>query len=1052
MTHRKLMQPGQAGRLRAALVVLLLAALGAGAASGAASKPVVAVGPVKTSPGLGADLANLPSVTPYGAFVHFSSGTPAEHRSLLEGHGLTVTADFESTAQAVFAVGTVGEIRALTREPSIGYLEKNRKLAYHGDTAVWASRSRVAQEAASGGPYLDGDGDILTGEGVGVAIVDSGINANHPDLTNRVGNNFKIVCTTPGLIDTETGQCFGPLEFVDVGNTANTDTTSGHGTHVSGIVAGNGTQSTGAYPVPSAAPNVKGTFTGVAPGATLHGFSTGEVIVVLYAAEAWQYIFDHYDEFSPRIKLVNNSFGEPGGASYDPNSIDAKLVKALVEQKGVTFAFSAGNSGGNGSADTTSSYCDDPTPGVICVANYDDSFPGGGVTGHGNRDGLLNSSSSRGQASSSNTWPDISAPGTFYTAACVRGLQPVCATGIVDEVRWGPWYGTISGTSMSSPHTAGAAALLLQARPDLTPGAIEDVLLDTAHKFTAGAPYAPDPQNEGQTTSFDKGAGLVDVSAALSALGVAHSGGGAGSTGDPQVRITDPQEGSRFDGSGSIPVQGTADDGTPSGVAPAEQVILDGDADPALPGAADIVKLTVRETAAGVSPEGLTYRITVRDAADFGGAPSITLRVTQNVNGRPFLTNVVATPAGVSPGSATPASAVATSVSRSGNTITFFVSLSGLGNPPAGSPGHNVFASAFIGLIVDLAPSPAAGAGADVLVRPMYGKPYTIQRPQVVTPPSAAVTLAVDGGSEQATALAGSSPSYSWSSSVDLSTLSEGAHTVTARLYLDTVLRATHTITIFVDRTPEFSYDVVITSPNDGDIMPRATIQVRGTSVTDDPSTDRVVTLEVMGPEPLTETPASGTAPWSLDVNFDRAPGAYTLLARFYVDGEVKATHSVEVIVPPPAGDGVSCAPRAIGFWRAQFDDIAEGSRKFTSDETALLADQAVRLSNAYFSTRDELVTALNAKGNAGAEQRAARQFAALLLNLAGGDLSATMSYQAGLSGSEALDPSVYDTTTVGPTVDTAKAWIRSQLPDGDLGGANEVADAINNGHGLLCG
>ena len=61
------------------------------------------------------------------------------------------------------------------------------------------------------------------------------------------------------------------------------------------------------------------------------------------------------------------------------------------------------------------------------------------------------------------------------------------------------------------------------------------------------------------------------------------------------------------------------------------------------------------------------------------------------------------------------------------------------------------------------------------------------------------------------------------------------------------------------------------------------------------------------------------------------------------------------------------------------------------------------------------------------------------------------MSYQAGLSGSEALDPSVYDTATVGPTVDTAEAWIRSQLPNGNLGGANEVADAINNGIGLIC-
>ncbi len=380
------------------VAALALACLGAVSAASGAGGPLVRLGDAPMSPGLAADLQKLPAVTPYGAFVHFSSGTPEQHRTLLEDHGLVVTADFESTARAVFAVGTVGDVRGLTREPSVEYLEENRKLKYFGDTAVWASRSRVAQEAVSGGPYLDGGGDVLTGDGVGVAIVDSGINATHPDLTNRVGKNFKIVCTTPGLINTTTGQCFGPLAFVDVGNTVNSDTTSGHGTHVSGIVAGDGTQSTGPYPVPAAAPNVRGTFTGVAPRATLHGFSTGEVIVVLYAAEAWQYIFDHYDEFEPRIKVINNSFGEDGGGSYDPNSIDAKLVKALVEQKGVTFTFSSGNNSGTGSADVTSSYCDDPTPGVICVANYDDSSAGTSPTGTGNRDFALNASSSRGNA------------------------------------------------------------------------------------------------------------------------------------------------------------------------------------------------------------------------------------------------------------------------------------------------------------------------------------------------------------------------------------------------------------------------------------------------------------------------------------------------------------------------------------------------------------------------------------------------------------------------------------------------------------------------------
>ena len=61
------------------------------------------------------------------------------------------------------------------------------------------------------------------------------------------------------------------------------------------------------------------------------------------------------------------------------------------------------------------------------------------------------------------------------------------------------------------------------------------------------------------------------------------------------------------------------------------------------------------------------------------------------------------------------------------------------------------------------------------------------------------------------------------------------------------------------------------------------------------------------------------------------------------------------------------------------------------------------------------------------------------------------MSYAAGLSGGERLDSTAYDVTRVGSTVDAAAAWIRAQLPNGDLGNATDLADAINAGHRLGC-
>lgn len=777
-------------RPRLVLPLALAAVLLAMPAPGVSAEPAS-----KITPGLADQLAALGDGAVHGAFVHFDGGTPAQHRALLDDAGLAVTADFESTAGAVFAVGPVESLRALAAQPSVTRLEEDRLLTLHGDTAVWSTRARVVQENVSGGPFYDAAGRILDGEGVGVAIVDSGINAAHPDLASRVAANFKIVCSTPGLINTTTGMCFGPRVFVDTADVGTTDTSSGHGTHVSGIVAGDGTQSTGPYPVAEAAPNVRGTFTGVAPGARLVGYSTGEAISVLYALEAWQHIFDNYDTFEPRIKLVNNSFGELGGATYDPASIEAKVVKSLVG-KGVTMVFSAGNGGGTGSADLTSSYCDDPTPGVICVANYDDGSPGTSPTGTGNRDFALNASSSRGNAADSATWPDVSAPGTFYTAACIRGVQPVCATGIVNEVRWGGFYGSISGTSMASPHVVGIAALLLQARPGLTPAQVEDTIVDTAYKFTAGAAYVPDPQNSGETTSFDKGSGLTDAPAALTALGVASAGLSVAEPQTPTVAITAPADGTVVKPKGTLAVSGTAFDGTPEALAPEEQLILDGDGgDLAAPGAADIVRLAVQETPAGAATAGLTYRLTVRDASDFGAVPSVTLRVTQNVNGKPFQTNVSATPLAVA---AAGGSAPATSVTRTGNTVEFFVPFTNLGNPTAGAPAHNVFASTFVQVIVDVAPGAGGAAAADLNVRPMLGRPYTILRPAASPAPAARVTLSVDGGPEQTSELSGSSPSYAWSRTIGLKGLKKGTHTLRATLYLDGAARATDTSTIVV--------------------------------------------------------------------------------------------------------------------------------------------------------------------------------------------------------------------------------------------------------------
>ena len=472
--------------VRRCSLLLVLALLIAGAPAGASSLDAS-----EFSAKFARDLGRLDASAQYGAFVHFAGGTTQEQKGLLTARGLTPTSTFDSV-DVVFALGAIGDLAELAELPQVTYVEANRKIRLLGDTGTWASRAKFATEAVGNGPYRDAGGAALSGAGVGVAVIDSGIDGTHADLTNNVVANYKVACSTPGLVNVNTEQCFGPQAFVPV---PDSDNSGGHGTHVAGIVAGDGTAS-------------DGTFEGVAPRAGLYGYGIGEGDRILFIAEAFQHIIDNYDTFVPRIRVINNSYGDLGGTAYDPNSVWSKQVSELVG-KGVTLVFAAGNDGGNGNADATSSFSKDPTAGVISAANYYDNDTGA-------RNGALDSTSSRGRNGQPVTYPDVSAPGTSITSTC-RPSKPICDLGPNSE--WAPDYATLSGTSMASPHIAGAAALLYQARPNLTPAQVEDVFQDTAHRFTAGGAYTSDPQNSGGLTSFDKGAGLIDVRAALNAFG-----------------------------------------------------------------------------------------------------------------------------------------------------------------------------------------------------------------------------------------------------------------------------------------------------------------------------------------------------------------------------------------------------------------------------------------------------------------------------------------------------------------------------------------------------
>jgi serine protease AprX len=377
----------------------------------------------------------------------------------------------------LLAAGDADALRSLADIPGVLRLEHDAPIDLLTETSHTATR---------GAELLDGSvtvgGEIVDGTGIGVAVVDTGVDGLHPDLIDRMGENVKVVPSL-GLLG-GTAIPFPESDTLSLG---------GHGTHVAGIVAGDGTAS-------------DGRFHGAATGATIHGVSGGTLISLHSALEALYWVLENHDTVTPAIRVVNNSWGSSAG-DYNPDGSTERAVAALIDE-GVTVVFAAGNDGGDGSTQRTSVQCVNPTPGMICVASYDDG-------GTGTREGTTSSFSSRGDASQPNTWPDLAAPGSNIVAAC-RATLPVCVTGIlgVDDPLH---YASLSGTSMAAPHIAGIAAQVLQVDPDLTPAEVEQLLVSTATSY--GEP------------GYAAGAGLVDAVAAVQAAagqGSAGNGGDAG--------------------------------------------------------------------------------------------------------------------------------------------------------------------------------------------------------------------------------------------------------------------------------------------------------------------------------------------------------------------------------------------------------------------------------------------------------------------------------------------------------------------------------------------
>lgn len=347
-------------------------------------------------------------------------------------HSLGLIHKYSHTLRGFSANIPDSELDSVRNDPSVKFVSEDR-VVYALDNRPTQQRLTQSvqpnQVIPTGISRIGVTASSSKGAGVGVAIIDTGIDLTHPDLVSNIASVNKTC----------------------ISGTRNANDDNGHGTHIAGTIA--------------AVDNSIGVV-GVAPQAKLYAIK----VLNKNGSGTWSSVICGIDWVTVNaskygIKVANMSLG--GGGTSDNNcgnSNNDALHQAICRatSKGVTFVVAAGNSSANTLNSVPAAY-DDTVITVSALTDSDGSAGGiGGSTPYG-ADDTFASFSNYGNA------VDIGAPGVNIFSTWKGG-----------------GYNTISGTSMATPHVAGVAALYIGTHPGLIWTQVRDALVAAGEVLNLG--------------------------------------------------------------------------------------------------------------------------------------------------------------------------------------------------------------------------------------------------------------------------------------------------------------------------------------------------------------------------------------------------------------------------------------------------------------------------------------------------------------------------------------------------------------------------------------